>query len=195
MKKGFTLVEILIVVLIFAILSSLLFKTYIAITRVAFRLEQEKNVSDNIVTISRIVQNFADRNTIDYTAYDLADLEQNDGMTNVLHLQWSDGTISLWTTWSCVSWLHTYTTGHCQLYMLNGSGLIYLTDTWYVNLTQIQFQLIPYIAPNSPNCSPNYFVCSRKPGFWMYTTFFSPYYVGDWNTDAVVPFQLFFTTR
>ncbi|MBP7841844.1 type II secretion system protein [Patescibacteria group bacterium] len=87
MKKGFTLVEILIVVLIFAILSSLLFKTYIAITRVAFRLEQEKNVSDSIVTISRIVQNFADRNTIDYTAYDLSDLEQNDGASDVLHLQ------------------------------------------------------------------------------------------------------------
>ncbi len=87
MKKGFTLVEILIVVLIFAILSSLLFKTYIAITRVAFRLEQEKNVSDSIVTISRIVQNFADRSTIDYAAYDITDLEQNDGMADVLHLQ------------------------------------------------------------------------------------------------------------
>ncbi len=195
MKKGFTLVEILIVVLIFAILSSLLFKTYIAITRVAFRLEQEKNVSDSIVTISRIVQNFADRNTIDYTAYDLSDLEQNDGASDVLHLQWADGIITLWTTWFCASSLDTYMTGTCQLYMTNSSGMIYLTDTWYVNLTQIKFQLIPYTTPNSTTCAPNYFVCSRKPWFWMYTTFFSPYYVGDRNTDAVVPFQLFFTTR
>ena len=68
MKRAFTLVEILIVVLIFAILSGLLFKTYIAITRVAFRLEQEKNVSDSIVTLSRMIQNFADRNTIDYVS-------------------------------------------------------------------------------------------------------------------------------
>lgn len=67
MKKGFTLVEMLIVVLIFGILAGLLFKTYIAITRVAFRLEQEKNVSTTIVTVSRIIQNFTDRNTINYS--------------------------------------------------------------------------------------------------------------------------------
>lgn len=95
MKKGFTLVEMVIVVLIFAILSGLLFKTYIAITRVAFRLEQEKNVSDSIVTISRIVQNFADRNTIDYSGYDLSVLAQHNGASDVLRLHGADGDMVL----------------------------------------------------------------------------------------------------
>lgn len=87
--------EMIIVVLIFAILSGLLFKTYIAITRVAFRLEQEKNVSDTIVTISRIVQNFADRNTIDYSGYDLSVLAQDYGATDTLLLKGLDGNIRL----------------------------------------------------------------------------------------------------
>lgn len=86
MKKGFTLVEMLIVILIFGILAGLLFKTYIAITRVAFRLEQEKNVSTTIVTVSRIIQNFTDRNTINYSGYDSAMLDQTRGQVDTLYL-------------------------------------------------------------------------------------------------------------
>ena len=195
MKKGFTLVEMLIVVLIFGILAGLLFKTYIAITRVAFRLEQEKNVSTTIVTVSRIIQNFTDRNTINYSWYDTATLEQKRGQVDVLYLHGLDGNFSVWTTGACADTVSSYTTGTCQLYMQTQSGLVYLTDTGFVNLTQIQFQLLPYTHPDTSTCSPNYFVCKRKPAFWVMTTFFSPYYIGDRNTDAVVPFQLFFTTR
>jgi len=34
-----------------------------------FRVQQEKEVTQEILQISQIIQNFSDRNTIDYTKY------------------------------------------------------------------------------------------------------------------------------
>ena len=69
MKKGFTLVEIVIATLIVGMLSVLLMRTYIMMTRIAFRVQQEKNVTEHAMVLTQIVQNFADTMTIDYPRY------------------------------------------------------------------------------------------------------------------------------
>lgn len=69
MKKGFTLVEIVIATLIVGILSVLLMSTYITMTRIAFRVQQEKNVTEHAMVLTQVVQNFADTMAIDYPRY------------------------------------------------------------------------------------------------------------------------------
>lgn len=74
-KKGFTLLELLIVMAILGILFVLLLRTYNWIATMVFRVQQEKEVSQEILQISQLIQNYSDRNTIDYPKY----FEQSSG--------------------------------------------------------------------------------------------------------------------
>jgi prepilin-type N-terminal cleavage/methylation domain-containing protein len=67
--KGFTLLELIIVMAILGILFVLLLRTYNRIATMVFRVQQEKEVAQEILQISQLVQNYADRNTIDYLKY------------------------------------------------------------------------------------------------------------------------------
>jgi prepilin-type N-terminal cleavage/methylation domain-containing protein len=64
-----TLLELLIVMAILGILFVMLLRTYNRISTMVFRVQQEKEVSQEILQVSQIVQNLADRNDIDYTKY------------------------------------------------------------------------------------------------------------------------------
>jgi len=68
-KKGFTLLELMIVIGIISILSVILFRTFGTVSELTFRVEQEKNVTQEIIDFSQILQNYADRNQIDYDKY------------------------------------------------------------------------------------------------------------------------------
>jgi hypothetical protein len=54
---------------ILGILFVMLLNTYNRISTMVFRVQQEKEVSQEILQTSQIIQNFADRNTIDYNKY------------------------------------------------------------------------------------------------------------------------------
>jgi len=54
---------------ILGILFVLLLRTYNRIGTMVFRVQQEKEVAQEILQISQIIQNFSDRNTIDYSKY------------------------------------------------------------------------------------------------------------------------------
>ena len=54
---------------ILSVLFVLLLKTYNRISTVVFRVQQEKEVTQEVLQISQIVQNFSERNTIDYYKY------------------------------------------------------------------------------------------------------------------------------
>jgi len=54
---------------ILGILFVLLLRTYNRIATMVFRVQQEKEVAQEILQISQLVQNYADRNTIDYSKY------------------------------------------------------------------------------------------------------------------------------
>ena len=70
---GFTLIELIIVMVIIGILSVVLLQTYTWISQMTFRVQQTKNVQQEVLRLSQVMQNFADRNTIDFSQYpDLA---------------------------------------------------------------------------------------------------------------------------
>lgn len=68
-KSGFTLLELVITMAILGVFFVLLLKTYNRISTMVFRVQQEKEVSQEVLQISQIVQNFSDRNEIDYAKY------------------------------------------------------------------------------------------------------------------------------
>jgi type II secretory pathway pseudopilin PulG len=61
--------EILIVTVIVGMLGVLLMRTYVTMTRIAFRVQQEKQVTEQAVMLTQVVQNLADSMTIDYARY------------------------------------------------------------------------------------------------------------------------------
>jgi type II secretory pathway pseudopilin PulG len=54
---------------IIGILSVILLKTYTWISQMTFRVQQTKNVQQEVLRLSQVMQNFADRNTIDFSQY------------------------------------------------------------------------------------------------------------------------------
>jgi prepilin-type N-terminal cleavage/methylation domain-containing protein len=69
MRKAFTLAETLIVIIIVGILAAVLIESYMTITKIAFKIEQEKNLSEEALMITQIFQSLADTATIDYERY------------------------------------------------------------------------------------------------------------------------------
>ena len=99
--KWFTLLEMIIVITIMWILSVVLVESYITISKTALRVEQEKNLSEESLVITQVLQSIADEATIDYEKYDW-DLKKSLWFSNVLYLTWKQ-----WT------WSSIYTTGNC----------------------------------------------------------------------------------
>jgi prepilin-type N-terminal cleavage/methylation domain-containing protein len=78
MKKlhAFTLIELIIVMVIIGILSVILLRTYTWISEMTFRVQETKDVQQEILHLSQVMQNFADRNTIDFSQYSGLDATQ-----------------------------------------------------------------------------------------------------------------------
>ena len=88
MKKAFTLVEIIIVIVIFALLSGAILRTYTTITKIAFRIEQDKELAKEVLILSQVLHNIAEEAAIDYEKYQAKgiDLKQEKGITDTLYL-------------------------------------------------------------------------------------------------------------
>ena len=69
MKKAFTLLETLISLVIIGILAVVLVQAYTTISGIAFRIQQEKNLSEESLMLTQIFQSLSDTTTIDYEAY------------------------------------------------------------------------------------------------------------------------------
>ena len=80
--------ELMIVIGIISVLSVILFRTFATMSELAFRIEQEKNVTQEIISISQILQNYADKNTIDYEKY--TTLTETNGLSDTLYLSGQD---------------------------------------------------------------------------------------------------------
>jgi len=59
----------IIVIVIIGILAVVLTESYITISQVALRVEQEKNMSEESLILTQIFQAISDEATIDYEAY------------------------------------------------------------------------------------------------------------------------------
>ncbi|EKD25570.1 MAG: hypothetical protein ACD_80C00015G0001 [uncultured bacterium (gcode 4)] len=204
-KKGFTLLELLIVMAILGILFVLLLRTYNWIATMVFRVQQEKEVSQEILQISQLIQNYSDRNTIDYPKY----FEQSSGglvdtqwITEVLYLSGQDGQISFFSSGNCEDPALEYTlTGAwsgCSLYMITNDRTIELINPKKIAISDVLFKIIPfasqqqYLTSDTLCATGDYLHCINSPGFRMIFKAYSPNYWTQWATHVSIPFQQFF---
>ena len=200
-KSAFTLVEILIVVILFGLLSGIILKTYTTITKVAFRIEQDKELAKETLVLSQVLQNIAAEATIDYSQYH--DLKSTNGITDTLYLtggQWTGSQI--FSTWTCEEARNLYDEKYrenkyqnadfssCKLMLQKGDQEFALLGTGNFLQSRMQFKVIPYTSALE---SLKWWTTAAKPWFWLLGAVYSPFYDPQKRSNSsILPIQLFF---
>ena len=84
-NKAFTLVEILIVVWLFWLLSGIILQTYTTISRISYRIQQEKEIAKEALVLTQVLENLAQTTTIDFSKH--LNLQASNGMVSALYLK------------------------------------------------------------------------------------------------------------
>lgn len=194
-KKAFTLIEILIVLFIVGMLIGIMFKVYTTVAQIAFRVEQQKNVNQELLFMSEILQNFSNRNKIDYSKYgddrsvdSRNNLVVNNGYTNVLYMTWEDGEFAIYSSGeNCWS-------GFCDLYIFKNNSETRLTSN-QTHISKAVFKVIPYENDwyAIVNCQTNQFACRNHQWFWFFVDIYSNMYNKEkWTNNIYMNVQQFF---
>ena len=174
-NKAFTLVEILIVVWLFWLLSGIILQTYTTISRISYRIQQEKEIAKEALVLTQVLENLAQTYTIDYSKpeYKYSKLQSSNGMVSALYLKDEKNQgISINTTGTCFqaselreqkeNWssseleellpvekektLKTIRDSNCKLILEKDWEKITLLDSKKFNISQAQFKIIPFIS-------------------------------------------------
>ena len=171
-NKAFTLVEILIVVWLFWLLSGIILQTYTTISRISYRIQQEKEIAKEALVFTQVLENLAQTTTIDYSKHPYWDLQASDGMVSELHLKDEKNQgISIKTDGTCFqasklreqkeNWssselellpvenekkLKNIRNSNCKLILEKNWEGITLLDSKKFNISQAQFKIIPFIS-------------------------------------------------
>ena len=171
-NKAFTLVEILIVVWLFWLLSGIILQTYTTISRISYRIQQEKEIAKEALVLTQVLENLAQTTTIDYSKHPYWDLQASEGMVSELHLKDEKNQgISIKTDGACFqaselrkqkeNWssselellpvekeetLKTIRDSNCKLILKKNWEEITLLDSKKFNISQSQFKIIPFIS-------------------------------------------------
>ena len=200
-KSAFTLVEILIVIVLFGLLSGIILKTYTTITKVAFRIEQDKELAKETLVLSQVLQNIAAEATIDYSQYH--DLKNTNGITDTLYLTGGQRTgTQLFSTWNCENARNLYDEKYrenkegnadfssCKLMLKKENQEFALLGTGKFLQSRMQFKVIPYTSALE---SLKWWTTAAKPWFWILGAVYSPFYDPQKRSNSsILPIQLFF---
>ena len=173
-NKAFTLVEILIVVWLFWLLSGIILQTYTTISRISYRIQQEKEIAKEALVLTQVLENLAQTTTINNSEYSYSDLQASDGMVWELHLKDEKNQgISIKTDGTCFqaselreqkqkeNWsssepellpmenegtLKNIRNSNCKLILKKNWEEITLLDSKKFNISQAQFKIIPFIS-------------------------------------------------
>ncbi len=171
-NKAFTLVEILIVVWLFWLLSGIILQTYTTISRISYRIQQEKEIAKEALVLTQVLENLAQTTTINDSKYSYSDLQSSGGIVSELHLKDENNQgISINTTGTCFqaselreqkeNWssselellpvekeetLKTIRNSNCKLILEKNWEKITLLDSKKFNISQAQFKIIPFIS-------------------------------------------------
>lgn len=202
-KSAFTLVEILIVVVLFGLLSGIILKTYTTITKVAFRMEQDKELAKETLVLSQVLQNIVAEATIDYSQY--RDLKNTNGITDTLYLTGGQRTgTQLFSTWNCEDTRNLYDEKYrenkegnadfssCKLMLKRGEQEFALLWTEKLLQSKMHFKVIPYQSTIEA-ITITWDSILWKPWFWILGAVYSPFYNPKKRSNSsILPIQLFF---
>lgn len=218
-NKAFTLIEILIVVWLFWLLSGIILQTYTTISRISYRIQQEKEIAKEALVLTQVLENLAQMYTIDYSKpeYSYSYLQLSGGMVSELHLKDEKNQgITINTTGTCFqaselreqkeNWSSSElellpVEKDCKLILKKNKEEITLLDSKKFNISQAQFKIIPFIsnqdlqniyASESQNTDIKELPPAGKPGFWLFITLTSKHYTPSQRSNNVVlPLQTF----
>jgi type II secretory pathway pseudopilin PulG len=205
-SKWFTLIETLIVVVIIWILAVILMKTYTFVSEISFRIQQEKNVTQETLFLSQIIQNLSDKNSIDYDKYWSVwwnwYLISKSGFTNILYLSWQDWKIEIYSTWTCIDpWINIdFLTWwyQCYIQLVKNWEISNITNPQFIYITKTIFRITPYDSSinylNWISSCLSYISCIHKPWFFMIAKAYSPTYNKKRYNRIYVPIQQFFNS-
>jgi len=218
-NKAFTLVEILIVVWLFWLLSGIILQTYTTISRISYRIQQEKEIAKEALVLTQVLENLAQTTTIDFSKH--LNLQSSNGMVSALYLKDENNQgITINTTGACFQasqlreqkqlellpveneeTLKTIRNSDCKLILKKNREEITLLDSKKFNISQAQFKIIPFIsnqelqniyASESQNTDISKLPPAGKPGFWLFITLTSKHYTPSQRSNNVVlPLQTF----
>lgn len=148
-KNWFTLVEVLIGIVIVWLLVGIIFGIYVSTLRLSLKIENEKNLNNELLFFTQTIQNLVDNNDIDLSRYVWWDGiiksntllgSQEDWYTDKLYLtSWSGQQLSIYKNGNC--WSKEW----CWVEMEKKDGTIArLTDPHKVQIENLMFKIIPY---------------------------------------------------
>ena len=220
-NKAFTLVEILIVVWLFWLLSGIILQTYTTISRISYRIQQEKEIAKEALVLTQVLENLAQTTTINDSKYRYSDLQSSGGMVSELHLKDEKNQgISINTTGTCFQaselreqkqlellpvekegTLKNIRNSNCKLILKKNKEEIKLLDSKKFNISQAQFKIIPFISNQDlqkiyeiekQDSNIEELPPAGKPGFWLFITLTSKHYTPSQRSNNVVlPLQTF----
>lgn len=183
-KKGFTLIEIVIVLITAAILIGILFRVYTTTADIAMRIKHQKQLGMWVVTMQTVLQNIVDTHTIDYNAMTWYTRNTTPGWTNKVPL--IDETLQKSTLEINWSWELVYTT--YSGWALVWSASILGIDVMFSGST---FIVYPYRDPKIDWCTAPTIQCFKEinhPWFWMIGKLYSKNY-----DQLFLPIHTFFS--
>jgi len=208
-----TLMETLIVITIMGILSTLLIRTYIDISRISLRVEQEKNITQEVLVISQTLQNYADRNQLDFERYQeeiwIDTIVAHKWIVKTLYLSGMDGRFYIQSNGDCIDPgaeldLVPYAQNHetyptCRVEIHKPDQTIILTNPQKAYISQLVFKIIPYATLDQfiekPSLCTNFLTCPHHPWFRIIAKAYSPNYSIKRVNNARLPVQQFFTIK
>ena len=216
-NKAFTLVEILIVVWLFWLLSGIILQTYTTISRISYRIQQEKEIAKEALVLTQVLENLAQTTTIDFSKH--LNLQASNGMVSALYLKDEKNQgITINTTGTCFqasklrdqkeNWssseeetLKTIRNSDCKLILEKNLEEITLLDSKKFNISQAQFKIVPFISNQdlqkiyeieNQDSNISKLPPAGKPGFWLFITLTSKHYTPNQRSNNVVlPLQTF----
>ncbi len=198
-KKAFTLVEILIVLIVTALLIGVLFQVYRNIADVSLRVRYEKDIGNKVVTMQTMIQNIIDTHTIDYAVIEQELSQrvnlQRDTTLQRINQQNTNVAQNPQPWWMTTLPLRTQDDKPATL-VLQDNALMFTSSTgdetttvsllWDdVQLLNATFVLMPMTNPQQESS----FNAIYQPGVWVIGTLSPVGYSG-----AMFPLQTYFTT-
>ncbi len=188
-KGAFTLIEILISTVILGILFSIIFSTYTQVSNLLLKIENERNLSNEILFLSQNVQNLADSHSIDFSKYS-SNLGSSEWYTDTLYFTW-DYSVSIYLTWDYWADISDIRDSNSWVEMERNWELIALTDPNKSYVRNMNFKILPFESIRWLDFDDIY-----NEWFWMNIEVYNANYSKDiWPLDLNYNYQTFYNIR